>query len=536
MNPPPLDNQGELDRLIDRMCDGVAGVDELSALGRRLADDPAACEHYVACLDIHARLAWQMSPGKPFSGEELLSYAMVDAPIVIQSSPPVYPSWSSALLAPGGFLSSYVMASLILAVGLLVGWTWTISNDRQSVGAADSGGARSSRSPSGPASKSVGRVTGMVDCQWTDRAEKPIDPEHVPVGRRYSLAGGFMEIVYDSGAKVVLEGPAVYEINSASGGLLLLGKLTARVEKKGPGFRSQGSEIRTPKSDISNPQSPIPNPLFSVHTPTAVITDLGTEFGVEVDRLGAIRAHVFQGCVDLRPIDGRAVRLQADESARVERRADHGLAVIREKGRAVAFYRQLPEGTPIAVFSTGRGLKPGDADPHWRVVAGQGGSMTGESRPAVVVAAGDEHMPNNPLRSQWISTWRCSGGKLQPMPWGWYTFRTTFELAGGAATRAVLRGRFLADNCVEAVRLNGVAIPVPDHRTSAPFTQPHSFTAKKGFVGGTNVLEIDVYNLPTLGGDPTPMALRVELEGIVLGASRAAADDAPGGNRHNQNP
>ncbi len=68
-------NDQELDRLIDRMCDQIASADELAALGKRLVEDPEACEHYLACLELHARLAWQMMPGKPFSSEELLCYA-----------------------------------------------------------------------------------------------------------------------------------------------------------------------------------------------------------------------------------------------------------------------------------------------------------------------------------------------------------------------------------------------------------------------------------------------------------------------------
>ena len=43
-------------------------------------------------------------------------------------------------------------------------------------------------------------------------------------------------------------------------------------------------------------------PLFSVRTPTAVVTDLGTEFGVEVNRSGTTRSHVFQGRVKVCPV------------------------------------------------------------------------------------------------------------------------------------------------------------------------------------------------------------------------------------------
>ena len=38
-------------------------------------------------------------------------------------------------------------------------------------------------------------------------------------------------------------------------------------------------------------------PLFAVRTPTATVTDLGTEFGVEVDAQGRTESHVFVGAV-----------------------------------------------------------------------------------------------------------------------------------------------------------------------------------------------------------------------------------------------
>ena len=82
------------------------------------------------------------------------------------------------------------------------------------------------------------------------------------------------------GAKVILQGPCTYEVESARGGFLSLGKLTAQGGEEGQGVGSR----RNPKSLIPHPT--IHYPLFSVRTPTAVVTDLGTEFGVEVDEAG----------------------------------------------------------------------------------------------------------------------------------------------------------------------------------------------------------------------------------------------------------
>ena len=110
-----------------------------------------------------------------------------------------------------------------------------------------------------------------------------------------------MEITYDTGAKVVLQGPATYQVESRNGGYPLGGQIDREGgEESGQWPVVSGSEIRK----ISNPQSLIPNPslstttpLFTVRTPTATVTDLGTEFGVEVAKDGVCEVHVLKGRV-----------------------------------------------------------------------------------------------------------------------------------------------------------------------------------------------------------------------------------------------
>ena len=55
----------------------------------------------------------------------------------------------------------------------------------------------------------------------------------VSLGDKFALASGLMEITYNTGAKVILQGPVTYEVESVAGGYLSVGKLTARLEKKG---------------------------------------------------------------------------------------------------------------------------------------------------------------------------------------------------------------------------------------------------------------------------------------------------------------
>jgi hypothetical protein len=254
-----------------------------------------------------------------------------------------------------------------------------------------------------------------------------------------------------------------------------------------------------------------------VRTPTAVVTDLGTEFGVEV-RDGSTDAHVFRGSIEVEALDGRsgpakAVRLDEHDSIRVQVDANKTASVSRVPIGAKTFVRRLPRQVPIRVYSTGANLAPWAHDPHWEVV-----SVTGDLRfrPRLAIVArvtpGD-WLPNDPARSQWISP-VLDGG---PAPNNaTYTFRTTFDLSGMRPDTAVLGGWFIADSYIRAMRINGHDVIVPEHRREPPHDLFRRFTIASGFVEGMNVLEVDVENAEA--DDTTgisPIGLRMELEGRV---------------------
>ena len=168
---------------------------------------------------------------------------------------------------------------------------------------------------------------------------------------KFALASGLMEITYDSGAKVILQGPVTYEVESAAGGFLSLGKLTARVKVE------ENRVDEKPDNRETASYSPlftihIRYPLFTISTPTATVTDLGTEFGVEVAKSGNTTSHVFRGVVQyrsLRPMARREANprvLHENESARVEsrRRSRHRLWSI-STARPPAFVREIPKRT-----------------------------------------------------------------------------------------------------------------------------------------------------------------------------------------------
>jgi hypothetical protein len=148
-----------------------------------------------------------------------------------------------------------------------------------------------------PKSPAVGRVTAMAYWKWSPGMNSVTCRDRVFVGQQFKLDAGLLEITYHTGAKVILEGPVVYEVSSDNGGLLLAGKLTGKVATKA----ARG---------------------FTVRTPTATLVDLGTEFAAEVRPNGTVEAVVFAGEVKLATIatptgHGTELSLKAGQAARV---------------------------------------------------------------------------------------------------------------------------------------------------------------------------------------------------------------------------
>jgi hypothetical protein len=233
---------------------------------------------------------------------------------------------------------SYLMATIIVGVGLMVAAAWKFSEHPQIVN-RENPTTTPPRHDFEPRLEFVGRITRMVDCQWANPKTEPVLGAHVPLGRKYAMSAGLMEVSYDSGAKVLLQGPVTYEIESAAGGYLSVGKLTARLEKKSE-IRGQRPESANQKSEIRNQKS------FTIRTPTAIVTDLGTEFGVEVQASGLTRTHVFRGTVALQAISaqktpiGAVEVLRENESGQVqEARAGTEPAVRRLAVDPAAFVR-----------------------------------------------------------------------------------------------------------------------------------------------------------------------------------------------------
>ncbi len=146
---------------------------------------------------------------------------------------------------------------------------------------------------------SVARIGQLKDCDATAPAADSL----LAAGRKLVFERGLMEVVFDGGAKTIVQGPAKVELQSPSAVLLLRGSLTADVPAVAHGF--------------------------TVHTPNATVVDLGTRFGVAC-QADQTDVEVFAGKVVLR-LDGsqsgtgpQELTMAASEAARVSARPATG--------------------------------------------------------------------------------------------------------------------------------------------------------------------------------------------------------------------
>jgi len=259
----------EFDDAAAAVCHGSVSDEEARALNELLRSDPAARDEYILRVELHSRLA---------SEPEIFAVA---TPEVAPSGTINAPSKKVVPLRSLQVGRRQVIAwavTLAACVALFAGgwWEWRVWRHSERKGAT---------------SKAVAMLNGVVDAQWSSsnealRAGAPLDPGWL------RLRSGFAHVVFYSGARVVIEGPAEFQIISPSSASCRIGRLTAEVPPQARGFR-----IATPDMDV---------------------TDLGTSFGLDVKN-GATELHVFKGSVEFLPALGAAKqRLQEGSGAVAE--------------------------------------------------------------------------------------------------------------------------------------------------------------------------------------------------------------------------
>lgn len=176
----------------------------------------------------------------------------------------------------------FAFSPLAIAAAVLIGVSfaaWAVTREGRMHG--ENGTAGIAQEEPGGRGTAIGTVSDAIDAHLKN-GDAVASGSLVQSNERIVLTKGVLQIVTTSGTRVVLEAPAEVVFLNAYEGQLVSGKLVARVEEEAA--------------------------KFTVRTPTATIYDLGTEFGVRVDRDKATTVAVLDGVVELhsaiKPVDG----------------------------------------------------------------------------------------------------------------------------------------------------------------------------------------------------------------------------------------
>jgi Concanavalin A-like lectin/glucanases superfamily/FecR protein len=331
--------------LLVNLLDGELTDAQVAELQTVLREDASARQFYLRHIKTHAMLHWDHAGLPPALKPAVLDPAALNPPAV---SPPAIdlsagnsstgipavpnatptplslPTWpipgrsifSSFLVFGLGFVALLGIGAILLAIFL----RRDPPNDGKAIVATDPPLNR----PAAPVAKAPGplvaRLTLADGCRWLDGQDSPEPGEALAVGRSLHLASGVVEITFDIGARIILQAPAAFVVESSKSARLEMGKLTAEITS--PAARG-----------------------FKILTPDAAMVDQGTEFGVQVAPDGSSRVHVFKGEVDVtvRPKAGESPatqRLMANAGARLERDA-RSVTLFEETGES--FVRNMDE-------------------------------------------------------------------------------------------------------------------------------------------------------------------------------------------------
>jgi hypothetical protein len=252
----------EFDEAVAAISHGSASDEQARALNELLRSDATARDEYILRLELHSRLA---------SEPNLFAQTNEDKSTSPENILPFHPSRRSWTRK-----TTWALA-LAACVALLASGWWGLrfshSNERK-----------------GTTSKAVAMLSRVVDPQWNSPAEAPRLGAPLEPGW-LRLKSGLAQIVFYSGARVVIEGPIELQLISPNEASCRNGRLTAEVPPQAHGFR--------------------------VGTPQMNVTDLGTSFGLDVKERRT-ELHVFKGSVEFQPAAGTKQNLKEGAGAVTE--------------------------------------------------------------------------------------------------------------------------------------------------------------------------------------------------------------------------
>lgn len=221
----------------------------------------------------------------------------------------------------------------------------------------------------------IATLTRATDCVWGGDSPPKFSGQRL-LSQDLFLEEGYAEFRFDTGVRLVIEGPTIIKMNSACCATVSSGKVVLH------GYESA--------------------PEFALITPQLTFHDIGTEYGAKIDADGEVDLHVFEGAVRVDPNQdnlmftesiiinkGQAKHLNENRIDNIELKPEDfkrevptnpkNLQAIREETRAYDSFHPVVISDPES-FSDWRNAGIGWKNP-WRNKLNGGDPARGDSQP-----------------------------------------------------------------------------------------------------------------------------------------------------------
>jgi hypothetical protein len=218
----------------------------------------------------------------------------------------------------------------------------------------------------------VAVLTHSADAVWAETGLGHQRGERLTPGWLH-LKSGAVQIEFSRGARVILEGPAEFQLLTDNSAFLGSGKVRAQVPEPAHGF--------------------------TVKTSSFTVVDYGTEFGCSLPLAGAPQLHVFNGLVGLQDAQSPERKLRQNQAVQIDQGKLHDIPARRDQflsddelarreresvqGRLIAWHASsnaLSEHPSTLIhldFDAERGWSRSIPNRAWRAVPGSPASMVG---------------------------------------------------------------------------------------------------------------------------------------------------------------
>ena len=253
----------DFDDVVAAVCHGSATEAEMRALNELLRSNANARDEYLLRIELHARLAFDPDL---FPQSDM---AAMNADNRTNIVPPnlVVPPRKRRLVR----VLALAACLMLIAGGTVFWFKWSTARN-------------------GGTSAAVAMLTRTVDARWSPkthslRVDSALEPGSL------QLESGLAQVVFYSGARLVIEGPAELRLVSANEAVCISGRVLAGVPTPARGFRLRTSQLS--------------------------VVDLGTSFGINASQ-SRTEVHVFKGKVELQPGKAGEQSLSEGQAALVQ--------------------------------------------------------------------------------------------------------------------------------------------------------------------------------------------------------------------------